>query len=574
MSSGSTTLPGGRGASSPRRAAEHQGLRAAHESCATATHAVVAANTVSYSFRAAWEEGAFHQLDLIDHDRFGREAKHRGVSLSIGTALRQQLEELDEAGALRPVAFATSLDAFRPELVFREEREFAAWRTYALEDDGRTRTRAFYSPWQLLYVEDATELRVASVTVDWLLRPKRGVSDGHRRWYEAQEEHWRTLDDTWRQTILLLVRLQSRYMPLIRGSLTKSNWKMPFDPEKGGHIDPREAARSFVPEDVLKDLDLTAEEIKETHRRLAWHGERRDPVTHFYMLLRMSPFDERAKVRGKARQAHDAYDGAEMLRRFYRDVTGQLLPDADEFTDLSGGEWKQRMLGHEPRLSFDHSDLRAVLVRHRLYPHHVHLVVEGETEVLVFRKLIEALGGEISRLGVTISTLRGVGRARLHEEILRAAKTFARFPVLVADREGDIERDVAVMKQEGLMTDETVLLWERSFEEDNFTEIELVQMVEEIAADKGAVLSLTPEALRAALMDQQQRGGQRGQGLAEVLRSLARNPGHGAVAISKKELAEKMTSRVLADIEEAGDSELVAERRPALRLVLSILRVI
>src|SRR5262245_58122705 len=121
-------------------------------------------NTSDYSFERAFEEEAFLQLPLVTWERFGREAKARGVDLSFGSPLREQLEELDRSGALQPIAFVVS----RPgvdEYTFRETVEYRPWDDYPRRDPWPA--RVLYSHWQLLYVEEAVEFGAAKVSSKW-----------------------------------------------------------------------------------------------------------------------------------------------------------------------------------------------------------------------------------------------------------------------------------------------------------------------------------------------------------------------------------------------------------------------
>jgi hypothetical protein len=178
----------------------------------------------------------------------------------------------------------------------------------------------------------------------------------------------------------------------------------------------------------------------------------------------------------------------------------------------------------------------------------------------------------VLELGVTFSLLRGVGRIRLNSEVLAPAKRYARFPVLVVDREGDIEREIALLKRDGLVTDDTVFMWNRSLEEDNFTDEELVRVASSIAETRGARLDLTPERLREAYERQRSGVGSHGRGLADILLALCRHPNHGSVVLSKRELADGLRDLVLAELRQGMDEEELVRRRPVMRIVLGIIR--
>lgn len=45
-----------------------------------------------------------------------------------------------------------------------------------------------------------------------------------------------------------------------------------------------------------------------------------------------SPHREQERFTGALRRAHNDYDAAAMLRRWYRDMTGEIPPDSDELS--------------------------------------------------------------------------------------------------------------------------------------------------------------------------------------------------------------------------------------------------
>jgi len=74
----------------------------------------------------------------------------------------------------------------------------------------------------------------------------------------------------------------------------------------------------------------------------------------------------------------------------------------------------------------------------------VHIVVEGDTEEIVCRRVLEKVAGmPLNDMGVSIQRLYGVGNMNPPQrDMLRAMKPFPRFLVLAADREGDMAREV------------------------------------------------------------------------------------------------------------------------------------
>jgi hypothetical protein len=531
---------------------------------------------VGYGFRRAHETNAFDQFPLITPSKLRSEARDRGIQCSL-SAFVEELERLDREGAFRPVLFE-AVDADGADtIVFRDEQDYVPWREYAVPEWGRDVPHPYYSPWQLLYLNDAVELQETSVPIEWLLDDERTLGPGWRRALNSQLEDWRRLDHEWRDMLLVLLRLQSRYGPSVKGTLLKSTVTLVRHPESGDYVDPRDLEPPFDAHQVLDELGLTQETLKQMHQRLAVHGwmaDGGDPLRDWHMLIRMAPAKQRAKLRGRARRAQDAYDAAEMLRRFYRDLTGELLPNPDELFDLSDKSWRKRLFGKWPTFKYTRADLAVELRLRDLHPHQVHIVVEGETEKIVCERVLKELGGmPLNEMGVSVQRLFGVGNVgNVGRETLQALKAFPRFLVFVADREGDMAHEVEALKREGVLTDEATYLWETSFEEVNFTHEELVAMIAAIGADRGAILTLDAATLRTLYDAHRRRAGKDAKGLATFALGIAQRQEYGSVAASKTELAERMADLILDDLRE-HDAEVVSAERPIASMLISVFRV-
>jgi hypothetical protein len=392
-----------------------------------------------------------------------------------------------------------------------------------------------------------------------------------------QLERWRNLDRSWRDVLLVLIRLQGWYGPSVKGTLLKSTVTLVPHPETGESVDPRDLGPPFDPHRVLAELGLSLEALKNMHQRLAVHGMMMDggddPLRFWYILFRMTPAKQRAKLRGRARRVQDAYDAAEMLRRFYFDLTGELLPHADEIFDISDKSWRKRLFGQWPTLRYTRADLAVELRQRDLHPHQVHIAAEGETEKIVCERVLEALAGmPLKDTGVSVQRLFGVGNATLQQETLQALKAFPRYLILIADNEGDMKRQVERLQEEGVLTDETTFLWDTSFEEENFTDEELVAMIAAIGADRGATLTLDATTLRALHEVHRDGAGDQAKGLATFALNLAGRPDHGSVVASKTELAERMADLILEDLRQ-HDADEVSSRRPIASILISVFRV-
>jgi Overcoming lysogenization defect protein-like, TOPRIM domain len=542
----------------------------------SAADAAAAETVTGYGFRRACEANAFDQCPLIPPSKLSDEARDRGIQRA-GSFL-EELERFDRGGAFRPVLFEV-VDAEGAEaIVFRDERDYVPWSEYEVPEWGRAVPRPRYSPWQLLYLNDAVELPKISVSIEWLLDDERRAALGPnwRTLLGRQLKDWRQLDRAWRDVLLVLIRLQGWYGPSVKGTLLKGTVTLVRHPESGEYVDPRVLEPPFEPHRVLAELGLTLQALKDMHQRLAVHGmmhDGDDPLRSWHMLSRMAPAKQRAKLRGRARRAQDAYDAAEMLRRFHFDLTGELLPNPDVIFDISDKSWRKRLFGKWPTLQYTRADLAVELRLRDLHPHQVHIVTEGETEKIVCERVLEELVGmPLNDTGVSVQRLHGVGNAVLSTETLQALKAFPRYLILVADNEGDMKRQVERLQQEGVLTDETTFLWDTSFEEANFSDEELVAMIAAIGTDRGATLTLDVATLRTLYEAHRVRAGNQAKGLTTFALDLARRPDYGSVVASKTELAERMADLILDDLRQ-HDAEEVLSRRPIASILISVFRV-
>jgi hypothetical protein len=531
-----------------------------------------AATEIRYTFRAANENGGFQQFPLLSADAFERAAKRRDAQLSVGSSLLENLELLDKAGAFQPVLFELE-DGVH---IYREEQGYQPWTSYAYSDydDLPPKARPYFAYWQLLYIYEAIDLGRAPVSLDWLLDSDRHLGEGFAIFYGAQREVWRTLDGRWRAVVLLAVRLQNRYGPKIKGSLTRSTSTQVYDAATGRMVDPYvEEARRFDPERVLDELGLTVDEVANLHQRVAGYGTVTDPNEHFHTLLRMTRASDRDKLAGAARRAQDAFDVADLIRGFYYQLTGELLLRPDEIFDGSDKSWKKRIFGRWPILAFTRADLQAELRRHDLWPHQVHLIVEGETEEIICRYLLEEISGaKPEEIGISFAKIHDIGLTRLRQEIVRA-KGHSRWAVLVVDSENDIDKEVELLKRDGVLSEETCWL-SSSFEEANFSDAELVSIVQGLASEASVSVEISPQEFRRLYNDHRENcvGKQRPKGAMTFLLGRAHAQTAGALGLSKKTIAERrMGELLLRDLEERGEEAM--EARPILKTLVSILRV-
>ena len=236
-------------------------------------------------------------------------------------------------------------------IVFRDEvARFEPWDSYAWEASGRPHVSAMFSPWQLLLVPDIIEGGTVPVGLEFLIENKGNVAFGEnpQAYFRVKYEQWTSLHGWWDPTIRVLVRLQNRYWPSVRGTMN-------VVPGPDGHWYDPDADHEFNAEAVLSELQLAEPDILDVYKHLCHRGNLLEFGDDGSLLRQMFPRPRRQRFEKRARRAQDFYDAAELLRLFYRDLTGETLRDAevtalgytDEGIAMFGGQ-RERLLGHEP----------------------------------------------------------------------------------------------------------------------------------------------------------------------------------------------------------------------------------
>lgn len=529
---------------------------------------------INYTYADAHERRQFHQLPLVSSTVLARLAGERGIWLRQS---RRDLEALDKAGALRPIAFhlepyfEAGLYLAQPRLAFTESG-YRPWKEYVWQQAGHDHITPLYSLWQLLYATDVVNAKSFQVDLS-VLRNARSTQRMQQRWrplFADRWHEWKALDELWRPLVKLLVRLQNRYLPFVRRSS-----RLTYDPAVSSYADPVErTVREFNAAAVAEGLGLSSDEVKDVYVWLARRGSILDPARQYYLLLRMAPRRQRESMRGDLRLAHDFYEAGMLVRAFYEDLTGLVLPDANE-VDQPG--LNERLLRHPPQLEYTREDLKNALFGLDVYPHSVHLFVEGETEEVLFRELFDF--GLPDPKGVRVQDMHGVGGFNEQaQELFEHLTDYVRFTMLVADREGQMAKYARQWVEAGLVPKSHVILW-KSLEEANFSDSELVRMVERIGRkrDPNVRLRLSGRELRRRYEEHKQRAQAartEPRGLAEYLLGIAGDEHIGPIRGSKsQDLAREMVELLKEEVAQKGWEE-AAKKRRVLRVVMRVGRLL
>lgn len=238
-----------------------------------------------------------------------------------------------------------------------------------------------YSPWQLLGLAPLVRC------FDMLGRPRQRGDD---QWL-AHADEARGVSSRNRDLGLLLSAIDARYLPV-----TRSGWLHVRGARSHEWALYREG---FDAAAVADQLGVDGSHVVRAAERLLFSARDLDPAGEWHRLIRQANAKKRAKLHGLARLAVDLRLGAEMLLLFADDLSHPSPPP-------SGVVWHplRDRIGHHG----EHLD--NVLQDFGISPHiRVALVVEGQTELILARHVLEHLGYGAHPVGLDVIIMRGVG---------------------------------------------------------------------------------------------------------------------------------------------------------------------
>jgi len=399
---------------------------------------------------------SFWQLPLLTEDQFRREAKGRGLQL-----FERQLEGLHRLRVLTPFlrvsrdgrAIAAAArrgdpDAWdlaywqpthRIDLLRAREaghlHDPAAEHFIARRRLRREVAEITYRSSQYLYSHhQLLALPLVRAALPYFRYSREGIVSGFEV-HRATSGYWQGQARWLQSKLIALSALEPIYYPnTIR--------RIRYNGDELEHYD--EWRNKLRPRAMLDWLEVEPSWIKESAGALLDQAEALDPMGRWSELVREAHPDRWEWLQGEARSAVDLRVGAEILLRYYdRLARGRIAPKIKE----PAGRYRDQFSGRlKPRDGLDR-----VLTDFGLSPHpRLILVVEGETELLLFPRVMELLGIRRDRNFIAIENAQGVGRD------LSALVAFAVAPSTERNADGrylrplkPLTRLLAVMDAEG-----------------------------------------------------------------------------------------------------------------------------
>jgi len=440
------------------------------------------------------------QFQLLDSRRFIDFLRARELAINeeelehferIGflyPVLRLKRPTIEEAGNIQYVGISSSSWYLKKYLEanlleFPDSKNFKQWEEYR-DKGGERNTFLYYHPYQVFLVTrflNLTRLVLTSSYLETATSCEKMFKQA-KKMREGIKKGFLKARPRLVKQIGLFLRLQNAYQPDYQGRV-----HLTFD-EKSYEKWAYWRKNSFSPQKVLEKSGILLEEVKEIRDQFAAQAYFNDPLANWYRLVRLMPFNQRAKLEGKALLTQDYYEIVGMLNSFLRDLTQEEQPDPDDITDGRRGKWKDRYYGK--KFDYTDPDIQSKIVSDYLsvtIPKVVFLI-EGISEETVVRILMNALGIVPEIVGIAIHNFEGIGGITPFnaEAVLRIAKAQNVARYLIVDKDPEAEELVMELSERlKLLDSDCCRIWEKDFEFDNFGLNCTVETVNEKLVENG-----------------------------------------------------------------------------------------
>ena len=419
----------------------------------------------------------------MSSDDFVRYLKQRGIWLSL-----KELEEFEKLQLLQPVMrlrrrkvseegkFPEYETVFFDPGMWKEyyrigvlefpnlEDRYIPWDSY--KDRFEDATILFYHPFQVVLVDRFLNFtRILLNAVSFSNLEESSFLKGLKTKWEEFVGIAKKITEKLIPVVGLLILLENAYKPLVENRFRLSI----FDDESFEKWK-KWRSLSFDPKKLLQEQSLSIEQIREWRDFLAIQGMMKDPIRDWYLLRRIVSVDKRRKLRGYALLAEEYYKMTYMLNMLLKDITGEEQPEPDDIVDGRGGTWKKQIYG-EP-FSYECEEIKRRIIEDfiEISILKAYLMCEGDTEEVVIKQILSALGESPEALGIQIYPFGGIGeleggKVRL---LLQSAKRNSIPVFLIVDNEGRVRESIDSLVREGLLERNNVKIWNGDFEQDNF----------------------------------------------------------------------------------------------------------
>ncbi|MGI0057162.1 MAG: TOPRIM nucleotidyl transferase/hydrolase domain-containing protein, partial [Nitrosarchaeum sp.] len=226
----------------------------------------------------------------------------------------------------------------------------------------------------------------------------------------------------------------------------------------------------FSAKKLLSQCGLTIDEVSKLYDNYATEAHLIDPLGKWYDLTRIMRPSVTGNLKGEALLAQFYYKICRMLSYFIYDLTKKIMPEPDTIYDADNGEWKKSIYS-DP---FDYTTRKTQrgIIRYftRDTTQRIILLVEGETEVQIIKKICERLQVDLEDDGINLVNYEGVSNltVRKLKDSIQISNRDNVPMFIISDNEVNSKEKIKRIKSAVKTKEFDFHVWDESFEADNF----------------------------------------------------------------------------------------------------------
>mgnify|MGYP001067201147 CR=1 FL=1 len=343
-------------------------------------------------------------------------------------------------------------------------------------------TMLFYHPAQAYFVYESFRHLLCHIPATSIKQISKEYTDAIMEEYNIYKTKYSLeANESKRKLLSLLILLENPYEPLLTG--LKPNLFNPFTPNEWHNW-----KKAFNPQDLLSKCQLSAEEVVKWRDILAIETRYFDPLQRWFLLIQTFNLHKVNQLKGLASLAQDFYHYVKLLNLYIEALTGEKQPDPDQM----GGNrnWRERIYGKDFDLGKEST--RKKIVEGYSYPYvlfsRVNIIVEGPSEFLCIRLLADAIGWSLD-IGTDMTNLEGVGGVKKLEPLLKTLKEMDIKPYLILDPHDVVNKTIPKLVGASLLASDCYRIWKLGFEEDNFSELDIIRRCNEMLQRRGIAIT-------------------------------------------------------------------------------------
>ena len=368
-------------------------------------------------------------------------------------------------------------------------RPFQQWKHF-VDEEGDRKTESFYSIFQCYTLYKLCQSTRVEIGAEWWAtyadEEVNRFIDEVSRWAKIVISDHQKNKNAAEAAADICQAISNRYFPETQSDRRTIRISGYYD-----HRTWEECCRKWDTKAVLTNIGISTEKLRHLQERVAIDARFADPLEHWYGLISFVSVDQKEKLQDKALLAQTLYSMEHMLRLFYKDITGDELPQPDELQE----RWKDRFYGDGVTKNELHY-LEFLANQYHLNPRpNLILVVEGYGEAEQLPRLVkELLGYSFSRLGIEIVNIQGVGnfigkkrgtkdKYGALERLIDAYHHRQTIVFVVLDNEERVPKIKEKLTKapskfypkRKVTKDEYIHVWDKNIEFDNFSHDEIAQ---------------------------------------------------------------------------------------------------